>query len=206
MEIMRGKTTSWMDAPTLGRKVQGCARVHIDLGTGDGRYVQHLALRQPQTLVIGVDACRENLRDASRRAPENALFVIANAQELPPLLHGCADQLSVHFPWGSLLQGLLAEEDTLRQQMSALLRPQAALDLIVNGGALAEQGWALEDGAAAIRQRLMRQGWRVEQPQMLTGAALRAYPTSWARRLAFGRDPRALHLRAQWAAQQMRSA
>jgi hypothetical protein len=31
-------------------------------------------------------------------------------------------------------------------------------------------------------------------PAHVTAAELRAFPTTWARRLAFGRDPRALHL------------
>jgi hypothetical protein len=32
--------------------------------------------------------------------------------------------------------------------------------------------------------------------------ALRTFPTSWARRLAFGRDPRALLLRGDWSERQ----
>src|SRR6185437_9513160 len=49
--------------------------VHVDLGTGDGRFVLDAARAHPLHSVIGVDACRDNLREASRRAPENALFL-----------------------------------------------------------------------------------------------------------------------------------
>ena len=93
MEIIRGKKTSFL--PTLVDHAAGYDAVHIDLGTGDGRFVQHVAQTRPNTLVIGLDAARENLHEVSRRAPANALFVIANALALPCELDGWATHITI---------------------------------------------------------------------------------------------------------------
>ncbi|MDP8905515.1 MAG: class I SAM-dependent methyltransferase, partial [Chloroflexota bacterium] len=66
-------------------------RVAVDVGTGEGQGVLRRARREPDVLVIGVDAVAENMREASHRASRsrarggvpNALFVVAAADELP---------------------------------------------------------------------------------------------------------------------------
>ena len=50
----------------------------------------------------------ESSRRASRGGPPNALFVVAAAERVPEELHGVADELTILFPWGSLLRGVLA--------------------------------------------------------------------------------------------------
>ena len=79
-----------IDAATLAARIAGYRDILVDIGTGDGRYVRHIARECPASFAIGIDACRENLRGASRNAPGNALFVIANALSLPRELHGLA--------------------------------------------------------------------------------------------------------------------
>jgi 16S rRNA (adenine(1408)-N(1))-methyltransferase len=190
MEIIRGKHASYIDALRL----DGYTKVHLDLGTGDGRFVQQLAQKQPDWFVIGVDACRDNLHEVSRRAPENALFVIANAQRLPVELRGLAAQVTIHFPWGSLLEGLLEADPALLAGLMEITRPDAELAVYLNGGALAEAGWSLEEGAEQVRQVLSCSGFTMHRSLNLTASELKAYPTTWAKRLAFGRDPRAVCL------------
>jgi hypothetical protein len=197
MEIMRGKYTSFIDASALAERLNGYDTVHIDIGTGDGRFVQHLARTCPNYFVIGIDACRENLQEVSRRAPHNALFVIANAQTLPAELHGLAAHIAINFPWGSLLEGLLIEDPSLLAGLVAIAHPNAELDIRLNGGALAEAGWSLEEGAEQVRKVLSANGFNVRPPITLSARELRSYPTTWAKRLAYGRDPRAIYLRAR---------
>jgi 16S rRNA (adenine(1408)-N(1))-methyltransferase len=198
MEIIRGKASHGMDAATLADLVAGYRDVLIDIGAGDGRYVGHVARLDPGHLAIGVDACRENLRDTSRKAPANALFAIANALALPRELDGLAARITINFPWGSLLAGLLAGDPALLAGLGRVASPRGAvLELRLNGGALAEQGCSLEVGGARVRQALRDGGFAVGRAAPLDAAALRACPTTWARRLAHGRDPRALYLRAR---------
>jgi 16S rRNA (adenine(1408)-N(1))-methyltransferase len=169
----------------------------LDLGTGDGRFARTLAEQHPDWFVIGIDACRENLHEHSRARLENLLFIIASAQELPWELNGCASYMIINFPWGSLLESLLSGDPALLHGLEAVTRPRAALELRLNGGALAEANTTLEAGAHTIRNNLLRAGWRVKAPLPMDGKELRKFPSSWAKRLAFGRDPRAMLLSAQ---------
>ncbi len=196
MEIIRGSVSREMDGDELKERTAGFGRVLLDLGTGDGRYVRRWAERRPDWFAIGVDASRENLREHSRARLSNLLFIISGAQVLPRELAGMASRLTINFPWGSLLDGLLMADSAVLDGIAALARRGAALELCLNAGALAEFGRTLYAGADRIRENLIRCGWLVDVPRMLDTAALRALPSTWARRIAVGRDPRALMLSA----------
>ena len=70
MECIRGKTSAEIG---LAPGVAGYGDVLIDVGTGDGRYVLHVARTRPTWFAVGVDACRDNRRVASRKAPGTLL-------------------------------------------------------------------------------------------------------------------------------------
>lgn len=195
MEIIRGKHASFINFAQLTQVMAGRENIHIDIGTGDGRFVRHIAEINPARFVIGIDACRENLHDVSRRAPSNALFVIANASALPAELHGLASTISINFPWGSLLEGLLNNDAGLMAGLGIIARPNAVVEVRLNSGALAECGWSLAAGVERIREVLMLHGFNLRPSITLTADDLRACPTTWAKRLAYGRDPRAMFLR-----------
>jgi 16S rRNA (adenine(1408)-N(1))-methyltransferase len=198
MECIRGKKTLFLDAPTLAGRLRGYEQILVDIGTGDGRFVQHIAATQTDYFALGVDACRENLRRASRKAPDNALYVIANALALPRELYGLATHISINFPWGSLLDGLLEDCPALMSGLAALARPGARIDVRLNSGALTEAGWSLEEGVVRTWRALINTGFCLEAPSAMNGDDLRRLPTTWARRLAFGRDPRAMSLSGIW--------
>ena len=195
MEIIRGKQISFMDTAALAEQRAQYERIHMDIGTGDGRFVQHIAQNNPHCFAIGVDACRANL-SMTRRAPTNTLFVIANAQALPSELYGLAAHITINFPWGSLIEGLLAEDRGLLAGLNRIARPDATLSICLNSSALREVGWSLEAGAGQVQTVLSGHGFRVRPPLKLQSGELRSYPTTWAKRLAFGRDPRAVCIHA----------
>ena len=194
METIQGKRRAELDASALAVRVAGYDRVLVDLGTGDGRFVRKQALADLGTFAIGVDSCREQMHDSSRRAPANALYLIARAEALPDALAGLAHHITINFPWGSLLSGLLAGDPALLGSVMRLARSGALLELRLNGGALAEQGWSLEEGGAEVLRNLCAAGFVMLVPVALDTADLRACQTTWAHRLAFGRDPRAIYL------------
>src|SRR5262245_6167029 len=203
METICGKRTLNIDADTLANRAAGASAVLVDIGTGDGRYVLQAARAGSSWFAIGVDACRDNLRSTSRTAPRNALFIIADARALPDELRGLATRIAINFPWGSLLGSLLDGNAGLLGGLASLARPNpdankggAPLEIRLNGGALAEAGWSLQSGGERVRQVLVANGFSVGRPALLDAQALRACPTTWAKRLAFGRDPRALYVRA----------
>jgi 16S rRNA (adenine(1408)-N(1))-methyltransferase len=170
------------------------AGVLVDLGTGDGRFVAHVARAQPDWLAIGIDACRENLREQSRRAPANGLYLIANALALPPDLAGIATHVTINFPWGSLLAGLLEGDSGLLAGMRMLAGEHLELEIRLNADALHEQGWELPAGAEQIARSLSDAGLVLHGRMAMDAPALRSIPSTWAKRLAYGRDPRGLAL------------
>jgi 16S rRNA (adenine(1408)-N(1))-methyltransferase len=199
VEYIRGKTSAEIDADGLAAGVAGYGEVLIDVGTGDGRYVLHVARTRPTWFAIGVDACRDNLRKISRKAPSNALYVIANALALPGELGGMASKVTINFPWGSLLTGLLDGEPMLMEGLLAIARPGATLEIRLNAGALTEAGHTLESVGARVQQALHEGGFDVRELVRLDARELRRCHTTWAKRLAYGRDPRAVCLRATFA-------
>jgi 16S rRNA (adenine(1408)-N(1))-methyltransferase len=197
VECIRGKTSSEIDADALAAGMAGYRNVLIDIGTGDGRYVLRVARTCPNWFALGVDACRENLRKASRKAPPNALYLIANALALPRELDAVASKVTINFPWGTLLTGLLDAEPTLLEGLLAIARPGTALEIRLNAEALREAGYTLKSGVTRVRHALDNGGFAVAgDPLWLDARELRRCQTTWAKRLAYGRDPRAVCLRA----------
>lgn len=195
MRVVNGKQIKDMDALALAAWRERYAEIVIDLGAGDGRFVRQLAGRHPERGVIGVDLCAANLRAASRAAGKNALFVIADALALPEELHGMATRVTVHFPWGSLLRGLLTGDPRLVQGLRRLGSERTCYEITLNAGALAEAGWAFASGSEQVLANLRPSGFHIDAMRLLSPAELRTLPSTWAKRLAFGRDPRAVGYR-----------
>ncbi len=194
METIRGRRFLALDLNGLTARLTNYQRIMLDLGTGDGKFVHHLADSFPQCFVIGVDACRENLCETSRMNLPNMLYIIANAQELPCELNGLISHISINFPWGSLLESLLAGDAKLMHGLANISRRNTTIDIRLNGGALSEAGTNLETGAAQIEKMMREAGWQMKKPITMQKSDLQKYPTTWSKRLAFGRDPSAVHL------------
>lgn len=197
METIRGRRSREIDTTELHQLLAGFEHISLDLGAGDGRFVCKSAEQSRDKFYIGIDSCRENLRGYSQRKLPNALFVIANAQSLPRELRGLVSHISINFPWGSLLESLLNDNACLTNGLWDITRPRATMTLHLNADALASAGYELALGANQIERVLNAAGWKTESRSSLDANDLRSIPTTWAKRLAFGRDPRAIRLRLQ---------
>ena len=147
METIRGRMSLDLCFTDLYARLANYTRITMDLGTGDGKFAFCHAENFPGNFVIGVDACRENLHEVSRAKLPNLLFIIASAQNLPHELSGLVSHVTINFPWGSLLESLLTGDSQLMRGLASIAQPSAALDVRLNGGALAEAGCSLDDGA-----------------------------------------------------------
>jgi 16S rRNA (adenine(1408)-N(1))-methyltransferase len=181
-----------MDSNELHARLASHQRILLDLGTGDGKFAFHYARAFPSHFIIGVDSCRENLRKFSRAKLTNLLYVIASAQELPRELNGLISHITVNFPWGSLLKSLLSNDPNLMFRLSSISRVNAGIDVSLNSGALAEASMTLEHGTKTIRNNLLQAGWQIKSPISMDTYTLGLFPSTWAKRLAYGRDPRAI--------------
>jgi 16S rRNA (adenine(1408)-N(1))-methyltransferase len=155
------------------------------------------ARNEPETLVIGVDASAAAMAEASRRAARaarrgglpNALFVVAGAEHPPDELVGLADEVTIQFPWGSLLAGALAFDPAAAAGIASLVAAEGHVRILAS--VVGEDRLAMSplDGAdaAILALRWSRHGLRLCSFRPATAAEVDASGSSWARRLAAGR-------------------
>lgn len=130
---------------------------------------------------VGLDAIADNLRDASRRAAPNSLFLRLALEDAPGELAGFADRLTVLFPWGSLLRAVAQAEPAGLSALRGICRTGADVRFV----------FELQSDP-----RLLERAYR-DAALAVSGTALpiesaRALPTTWAKKLGFAGKPRSL--------------
>ena len=111
----------------------------IDLGTGDGRFVSAAAKANPNKFFIGVDANAKPLEKPSMKATRkpakgglpNVLLVQAAVEELPEELNGSADEIHIHFPWGSLLRAVATADGSILTSLRRIAAPECLLEIVI---------------------------------------------------------------------------
>jgi 16S rRNA (adenine(1408)-N(1))-methyltransferase len=171
--------------------------VSIDVGTGDGKAVLRWARAEPDRLVIGVDANAAGMLAAARRSTglPNAAFVVAAAESLPDDLAGAADLVTVQFPWGSLLRGIVCAEGPVLANLARIAAPGAILEVL----------WSVTDRDRATlgpvptrptEEPFAAAGFEFRDLRPATVAEIDATGSSWAKRLRAGVDRPAMILSA----------
>jgi len=168
--------------------------VTIDAGTGDGRAVLACAAREPATLALGLDANAASMAEASRRAARsarkgglaNAAFIVASAGAVPAELRGLAHLVTVRFPWGSLLRGVVGRDEVVAAGLASLVAAAGRIELLV--APLARDGLdgiptSAEDLVEGADTAFRPHGFGIECAEQPTAAEIRATGSTWARRL-----------------------
>jgi len=164
------------------------SRVHVDLGTGDGAYAVALARRHADLAVIGIDTCLDHLAGSPRRRPLNVRFAPLDALGWSPGLLPVANAVTVNFPYGSLLRGLVEGDSGLVERLDALLGPGSRLDVRINASAMHATGLDPEGGPDRIAHALRWIDALRVVCRELSQAELRVFPSSWAKRLGYGKQ------------------
>jgi 16S rRNA (adenine(1408)-N(1))-methyltransferase len=111
----------------------------IDIGTGDGRFVSAAARANPNKFFIGVDANTKPLEKPSMKATRkpakgglpNAMFVQAAVEDLPEEFDGVADEIHIHFPWGSLLKAVATGDEAVLRSLRRIAAPGCLLEVVI---------------------------------------------------------------------------
>ena len=145
-----------------------------------------------RTLAIALDASTDALvrgaRVAHRRHLPNALFVVSAIEQLRGL-DGLADLVTVSFPWGSLLRGIVRAEEAVLRPLAALAKPGAAIRILLS----IEERDRRVTGLSADPSSLLRNaaryrcaGLTIAACGTATSAEISESGSSWAKRLAAG--------------------
>ena len=180
----------------------------IDIGTGDGLFVYQSARQNPKKFYIGVDANPRPLEKVSEKVHRkpakgglaNVLFIQAAVEELPAELDGVADEVHVHFPWGSLLRAVAAGDENVLQNLRRVCSRGALLEVVIGLDPerdvtelerLGIPPLSLEHIDSALAPKYRSAGFEIFERGLIAPSEWPGLQTSWAKRLK-GNKSRAL--------------
>lgn len=187
----------------------------IDIGTGDGRFVSASARADPNKFFIGVDANVKPLEKPSMKATRkpakgglpNAMFVQAAVEDLPAEFDGVADEIHIHFPWGSLLRSVAVGDPAVLSSLRRIAAPEGVLEIVIGIDPERDKAEIARLGIPDLTDKYLEahlipefeaRGFRLVELGTLTSTEWSRLETSWARRLSgdSGRQVTFLLLRA----------
>jgi 16S rRNA (adenine(1408)-N(1))-methyltransferase len=174
--------------------------VLIDIGTGDGRFVYQSARRNPNKFYIGIDPNArplEKISEKIHRKPAkggaaNVLFVQAAIEDLPSELNGVADEVHVHFPWGSLLRAVATGDVALLENLRRICSEGALLEVVIGIDIARDQSELERLGLTPLSIEFIDEqlfpnyaasGFKIIERGILPASEWPEFNTSWAKRL-----------------------
>ena len=191
---------NWINAHSTNSSHPTGEGVVIDIGTGDGRFVYQSARQNPNKFFIGIDPNTrplEKISEKIHRKPEkggvpNVLFIQAAVENLPSELDGVANELHVHFPWGSLLRAVATGELAVLQNLRRVCAHGALLEVVIGLDPERDQteierlgltSLSLEFMDEVLTPRYAAAGFETIERGILAPGEWPEVNTSWAKRL-----------------------
>ena len=147
-----------------------------------------MARTRADTLAIGLDASSDALAYAARRAVrESVPNLVLLREPLESLaLDSFADEVTTHFPWGSLLRGALAEDRAVFEAICRLPRPGGRLTLAFS--VIARDGRAPLSARdiARVTREYRWSGLTLVEDRAVQRSDVAAARSSWGKRLDVG--------------------
>jgi 16S rRNA (adenine(1408)-N(1))-methyltransferase len=190
--------------------------VVIDIGTGDGLFVYQSARLNPRKFYIGVDASArplEKISEKIHRRPQrgglpNAMFVQAAVESLPEELNGVADEVHIHFPWGSLLGAVACGNGAVLASLRRICAPGALMEIVIGLDPERDRTEMLRLGLeplsveyidSVLVPRYREAGFDVIDRGVLSRDQWTCLESSWARRLSISSGRAVTYLAARAA-------
>jgi 16S rRNA (adenine(1408)-N(1))-methyltransferase len=152
---------------------------------------------------VGLDASASGMRQVSMRAARggltNLFYVRAGVEALPRELGGVADRVTAILPWGSLLAALARPVVPVLRDVRALCQPAAVLTVVFALDPERDRAEAHRLGLPELNDASLSgdlatgyaaAGFAIDRVRVLAARELTRWPSSWARRLAFGGESR----------------
>jgi len=172
----------------------------IDIGTGDGTFVYQSARDNPNKFFIGIDASTKPLEKISEkihRKPNkggaaNVLFIQAAVESLPSELDGVANEVHVHFPWGSLLKAVATGDVEVLKQIRRVCARDALFEVVLGLDPerdateidrLGLSTLTIESIDARLSPIYLQAGFEITERGILPASEWPEFKTSWAKKL-----------------------
>jgi 16S rRNA (adenine(1408)-N(1))-methyltransferase len=184
--------------------------VVVDIGTGDGRFVYRSAQENPNQFFIGIDANTKPLEKISMKATRkiakgglpNVLFVQTAVENLPEELNAAADEIHIHFPWGSLLRAVVAGDENVLQNLRRICAPECLLEIVIGIDAERDKSEIERLGLPELSSDYLENdllpkyraaGFEVIKSGILDSSKWSKLKTSWARKLQGGANRKVVY-------------
>ncbi|GIW69424.1 MAG: hypothetical protein KatS3mg101_0171 [Patescibacteria group bacterium] len=202
MQWVKGNKTIEVSVKDIIELANKFDSVHVDLGTGDGRYVYELALKNPRILCIGIDPVKSQMREYSvkcvRKKLDNVLFLVSSIENLPANLAGIADKITIILPWGSLLRQVLNPSKETVRKLEKLLKKGGELEIVLGYSVELEPSEAKRLGLPELSEGVVKNvviaGFACHSEKLKTSEIdsfskekLSDIGSNWAKKLAFGK-------------------
>ena len=185
--------------------------VVVDIGTGDGRFVYRSAAANPNKFYIGIDANAKPLEKISMKATRkpakgglpNVLFVQAAIENLPEELNETADEIHIHFPWGSLLAAVARGENHALAALRRICAPGCILEIVIGIDRERDRAEIERLGLPQLSEEYLQKtllvkyaaaGFEILESGALNPAEWSRLETSWARRLQSNDNRKCVYL------------
>jgi 16S rRNA (adenine(1408)-N(1))-methyltransferase len=162
----------------------------VDVGAGDGGYVLHRARTEPTTFAIAIDASPGGLVHGAWRAKRarigNVAFLVDGVERLPRELDRVADEVTVQFPWGSLLRGLIDGSSAVVGPIASLMKPGAELGVLMS--VIDRDGLSEITPSVVLSRRVAyaEHGLHLIEARWASAGTVAESRSAWAKRLAVG--------------------
>ncbi|HEY6046701.1 MAG TPA: methyltransferase domain-containing protein [Pyrinomonadaceae bacterium] len=174
--------------------------VILDIGTGDGRFVYQSARENPAKFYLGIDANAKPLGKISMKATRrpakggapNLMFVQAAIEDLPAELNDTADEIHIHFPWGSLLRAVATGDADILHNLHRISAPACLLEVVIGIDPVRDQSeisrlelpeLTVEYLKTTLRPKYAAAGFAFRESGTVAPAEWPHLKSSWARRL-----------------------
>lgn len=131
---------------------------------------------------------------AKKGGLSNLLFVVANADSLPKEIDGLVSDITIWFPWGSLLKAVITADEQFLFGLKRIVTKDASVKILFSIEPSVEQKVMESLGISTINKESLdvlksayaRCGFRMNW-RLVPQKELRSFPSTWAKRLAYGR-------------------
>ena len=142
-------------------------------------------------------------RKSAKGGLPNVLFVQAAVENLPDELNETADEIHIHFPWGSLLRAVALGDQTVLQSLRRICAPECLIEIVIGIDEERDKSeierLGLPKLSAEYLENFLITNYRAAEFEItecgiLTAADWSKLETSWARKLQGGSNRQVTYL------------
>lgn len=162
--------------------------LHIDIGTGDGKYLHKQALKLPQTFHIGIDLNTNNLK--IKNFPKNITFIEGDIFDLAGVYSEIADYITVNYPWGILLAQIIKSDELFFNALIKITKKNCQLDFLLNKSIYNNKTFLNKFNITLdmfnediLLNKLSHMGFSVTETRIIQNSKSKIHDTRWGKKL-----------------------